>query len=551
VLAVLAVRPGVPPARLVHHAAGARSARDVLAFAPLAGTEAESVGAHREAAAHYRVALEHVEDLPLEQIAQLQERYSYECYLTDQGTEAIRARKAALAAWRTLGERLKEGDSLRALSRFNWSAGQRAEADRYAVDAVGVLETLPPGPELAMAYSNLSQLNMLAHEIPAAVAWAHRTLELAEPMGQLDVVSHALNNLGSSKLIAGDPSGRADLEKSLQIALDGDFQEHAARSYTNLAANAVVARDYPQADLHLQVGISYCDDRDLDLWRTYMVGWRARARFERVDWDGASQDIETVLRDPRTGPMGRVMALTFLGHMRIRRGDPDSDSPLQEARAIASLMDETQRLAPLADAFAEAAWLADDHETVVREVRAAYELTRSHHEPWPKGMLAVWLWRAGALDEIPTDIARPYALEISGDWQAASQVWGEVGCPYERANILAWYGGEAGQREALGVFEQLGATPAAQALRRKMRAQGMQGVPRGSRASTRLDPHGLTKREAQILGLLSQGLRNSAIAKRLFLSTKTVDHHVSSILTKLNVPSRAEAVAVARKLEES
>jgi DNA-binding CsgD family transcriptional regulator len=237
--------------------------------------------------------------------------------------------------------------------------------------------------------------------------------------------------------------------------------------------------------------------------------------------------------------------------MRVRRGDPDSDSPLQEARAIAAVMDETQRLAPLADALAEAAWLADDHETVVREVRTAYELTRGHSEPWPKGMLATWLWRAGALAEIPTDIARPYALEISGDWQAASQVWGEVGCPYERANMLAWYGGEAGQREALGVFEQLGATPAAQALRRKMRAQGMQGVPRGSRASTRLDPHGLTKREVQILGLLSEGLRNSAIAKRLFLSTKTVDHHVSSILTKLNVPSRAEAVAVARKLAES
>jgi DNA-binding NarL/FixJ family response regulator len=83
-----------------------------------------------------------------------------------------------------------------------------------------------------------------------------------------------------------------------------------------------------------------------------------------------------------------------------------------------------------------------------------------------------------------------------------------------------------------------------------MRARGLQGIPRGSRASTRLDPHGLTRREAEILQLLAKGLRNSAIARKLFLSTKTVDHHVSSILTKLGVPSRAEAAALARKLSD-
>ena len=162
--------------------------------------------------------------------------------------------------------------------------------------------------------------------------------------------------------------------------------------------------------------------------------------------------------------------------------------------------------------------------------------------------MAIWLWRAGSLQQIPTDIALPYVLEIAHDWQGAARAWKDLGCPYERANILAWYGGEAEQREALAMFEQMGATPAAQALRKQMRARGVQGIPRGSRTSTRLDPHGLTRREVEILSLLSEGLRNAAIAKRLFLSTKTVDHHVSAILTKLGVPSRAEAVAMARKL---
>jgi DNA-binding CsgD family transcriptional regulator len=312
-----------------------------------------------------------------------------------------------------------------------------------------------------------------------------------------------------------------------------------------------MAREHERAARYLRDGITYCDDRDLDSWRLYMLSWSAQSRFERADWNGASEDAEVVLRDPRTAAISRITALTVVGHLRIRRGDPDAQSPLQEARTIASAMQETQRVAPLADALADAAWLLDDRERVIREVSPVYASARAQPDPWIRGMLVAWLWRAGALEDIPADIAKPYALEIAGDWQSAAHAWGELGCPYDRANMLAWYGGEAEQREALAAFEQLGAAPAAQALRRRMRAQGVQGIPRGSRSSTRQDPLGLTRREAQILGLLSEGLRNAAIAKRLFLSTKTVDHHVSSILTKLGVPSRAEAVAMARKLSQS
>jgi DNA-binding CsgD family transcriptional regulator/tetratricopeptide (TPR) repeat protein len=552
VLAILAERPGTPPALLAHHAAGARSDSDVLRFAPLAGAHAAAVGAHREAAAHYRLAIRHADSLPPGDQAVLHERYSYECYLTDQPKEAVEARLAALAIWRTLGERLKEGDALRWLSRLSWFAGRRVDADRYGREAVAVLELLPRGPELAMAYSNRSQLDMLAHEVASATDWAQRTIRLAQDLGNLEILSHALNNLGTARLIAGEMAGLADLERSLQIALANDFQEHVARAYTNLSARHVAARDYPSAEHSLRAGIAYCDDRDLDSWRLYMLSWSARLRFEKVDWNGASEDAEAVLRDPRTAPISRVIALTILGQMRIRRGDPDSRSPLEEARTMVSGMQETQRVAPLADAFAEAAWqMEEDREGVIREVLPAYELTCKHPDPWVKGMLATWLWRAGALEEPPTDVALPYRLEMTGDWEGAARTWQELGCPYEKATMQGWYGGEAQQREALAIFEQLGAAPAAQVLRKKMRALGIQGIPRGSRSSTRLDPHGLTKREAEILGLLSAGLRNSVIAKRLFLSTKTVDHHVSAILTKLGVPSRAEAVAMARKLSQS
>ena len=198
----------------------------------------------------------------------------------------------------------------------------------------------------------------------------------------------------------------------------------------------------------------------------------------------------------------------------------------------------------------KAAWLAGDLDGVVREAAPAYERVSPRRDPRMKGDLAAWLWRANALKGAPIEIAEPYAIEISGNWQGAARAWHALGCPYEHAIVLGWYGGEPEQREALSIFEQLGAAPAAEALRRQMRSRGIRGIPRGSRTSTRRNPLGLTRREAQILALLSEGLRKSAIARRLFVSTKTVDHHVSSILTKLGVPSRAEAVAMARNPQD-
>jgi DNA-binding CsgD family transcriptional regulator len=174
-------------------------------------------------------------------------------------------------------------------------------------------------------------------------------------------------------------------------------------------------------------------------------------------------------------------------------------------------------------------------------------MARAVRDPWLKGELAIWLWRVNALTKVPNDVAPPYKLEMAGDWRAAADAWEALGCPYEQAKVLGWNGTEREERQALARLEKLGATPAAQLLRKKMRDRGVRGVPRGSRSSTRSNPHGLTRREAQILELLSEGLRNSAIAKRLFLTTKTVDHHVSAILAKLGVPSRALAIAMARQ----
>jgi DNA-binding NarL/FixJ family response regulator len=83
---------------------------------------------------------------------------------------------------------------------------------------------------------------------------------------------------------------------------------------------------------------------------------------------------------------------------------------------------------------------------------------------------------------------------------------------------------------------------------RRLRERGARGVPRGPRPATRENPAGLTARELEVLALVAGGLRNAQIAERLFLSEKTVDHHVSAILRKLDVRTRAQASADAVRL---
>jgi DNA-binding CsgD family transcriptional regulator/tetratricopeptide (TPR) repeat protein len=547
VFAALSVRPHISAARLAHHAAGARNSAAVMQFTPLAAMQASSVGSHREAVSLYEVALLYAQDIAPDERARLYERLSYECYLTGQHERAIEARRAALEVWRASGARMREGDALQWLSRLSWFVERRADANRYGAEAVSTLESLPHGPELARAYSACAQLDMESHELESGISWAQRAIALAEPCAEKEILCDALGMLGTIRLIAGDASGWADLERALRMALDCELQEQVASTYTDLSAMAVSWRQYDKASHWFSEGLAYCEKHDLDGLRRYMLMYRARKNFEQGDWPAASEDAEAVLRDPLATPITRIPALRTLAHIRIRRGDPQAEAALEEAWALGGAVQELQRIGTLAAIRAEAAWLAGDREGVQKAVGPAYELVCQRRDPRMKGELASWLWRVGALQDQPTEIADPYAQEISGDWRAAARAWKGLDCPYEYACLLAWHGIETEQREALEILERLGAAPAAQVLRKRMRAEGVRAVPRGSRVSTRSNRLGLTRREAEILALVSQGMRNSAIAKRLFVSTRTVDRHVSAILSKLGVRSRGEAVAMAGK----
>jgi len=158
-----------------------------------------------------------------------------------------------------------------------------------------------------------------------------------------------------------------------------------------------------------------------------------------------------------------------------------------------------------------------------------------------------WLWKAGVPRSAPTECEPAYAAQIEGRWAEAAELWRQLGCPFERALALS-EGDSDARREAFAILESLGATATLEAVREQLRAAGIRGVPRGPRATTAANPAGLTKREMDVLLLLAQGLQNAEIARRLVRSEKTVDHHVSTILSKLAVRTRTEAASTARRL---
>src|SRR5262249_54155599 len=188
--------------RLAHHAAGFGDRAAVVRHAPLAAARAARLGAHREAAELFQLALRHHEP-PDRQRAALLEQLSYEGYLTDQLTRARDSWLEALAIHEREQDARSVGTAQRWLSRLPWARGQNPASKRYAAAAVSTLEPVEPGPELAMACSNLAQLRMLADDTAAALHWGTKALGLARELGDRETEMHALNNVGTALAMAG------------------------------------------------------------------------------------------------------------------------------------------------------------------------------------------------------------------------------------------------------------------------------------------------------------------------------------------------------------
>ena len=275
------------------------------------------------------------------------------------------------------------------------------------------------------------------------------------------------------------------------------------------------------------------------------MGSRSRLKLLVGDWDDALADADSVLNGSGA-PLARTWPLLIRAVVSLRRSGDDAGG-LEEAWRLARRYGELVRMLPVAAAIVERSWLTGTADPRVDECRAVFDGAPVTGLEWSRGELASWLRR---IDPTFTadGVAEPYRLLFDRQFDAASDAFHALSTPYDAALALVDSGDVALTRRALDVLDRLGADAVAAKVRSDLRARGETVVPAPRRATTLANPAGLTTRQVEVLRLLEDGLTNAELAERLFLSIKTVDHHVSAILTKLDVTKRRDAVRRAKEV---
>lgn len=532
--------------RIIHHAKNANDHEAVVKYAPIAARQAASLGAHIEASRLYLSAIEYDQGRDKDILVGLYERYANECYLTNRIKEAIVYQGKALNIYKEKDDREGMGNSQWFLSRLWWFDGDRRQAELWARQAVDLLADRPASRAKAMAFSNMSQLRMLSDQPIECMHWGEIAVGIARQLNDEEILCHALNNVGTVQMrIASHKQKGLDLlRQSLDIALRNGYQEHAARAYSNLFTNSVRIRDYALAQTVLREGLQYCEERELDSWKTYILSGKARMLLDTGVWNEALQIAGDLLAREDQPSIVRIGALVVKGTIKMRRGDNDALPLLLEAKTKASESMELQRILPAMTALLEYDWLTGGECVNDYSIEAAISLTGQSASLMENGAFAFWLRKARNRELPLPNVHEAYNTD---DPRKAAGLWQQLGCPYEQALFL-FEGDEDDKRKAIAIAHRLGAEAIGEKMKQGLRSAGIKSIPRGLRKTTQQNPAQLTDREIGVLTLLKEGLQNKEIGSRLFISAKTVDHHISAILFKLNVNSRTKAVREALRL---
>ena len=529
------------PARLAHHAEAAGDGAAVLRHAPAAGERAAALGVAPRGggAVRPRAALRR---RPGARAARRAARAPLVRVLPDRADRRARSRRAARAL--DVHRAARRPRCARATPPLALAPGlvrrRPRAADEEARRAVELLEPLAPGRELAMAYSNLAQLRMLARRPAGATSWGERAIELAERLGETEILVHALNNVGTAELQAGGDGGRREARAQPRAGarrrprgarrprVHQPRRRRVERARLRDAATAISTPGSPTAREH-----------DLDAWLAYMTGWRARSQLDQGRWDDAADSATLVLgrpdvarrragsrRSPSRARCARAAATRTPGRRSTRRSS--------SARGTGEL----QRLAPVAGARAEARWLGG------RPARSAARPTRRSRSALEQrdALGAGRAVRSGAggpasSTSIELDaVAEPYRLELAGETRRPPRAWDALGCPYEAALALATPGREAPQRRGLAELQRLGAGRRRGASRARCASAACATSRAGPRAATRENPAGHDRARARGARARRRGPaqrrdRRSACSSR----RRPSRHHVSAILRKLDV----------------
>jgi DNA-binding CsgD family transcriptional regulator len=531
-------------ARLAFHAEGAGNAELVVRYAPRAGRRAAALGARREAAAQYERALRFVPETDIRTRAELLDSLAQQMDFVDRWEDAVETCSAAVALWHELGDSRREADSRLSLG---WSLRRlcRGADFEQASDALLKLtEPLGPSPQLARAYNALAYRHLTRGRYEDSLAVGRLVREMSEQLSLGDVISDSLS-IEARVVRAMGNDWTLLMRAALQTALSGGHEYQVGLVLANMYPMYCADLRHEEAEQTYHQALAFCDVHDIGTFGACLLADRAGI-FEKLGrWDECVAITHTMLEEQSVSPANRIPPLCYQAKVMARRGHDGYWRYLDEAMHLALGLDDPEWLIIVGLARVEAYWLEGRVDAARAELDRVREASAALGVPFRR-WVALWTRRLTGTAE-PIDL-EPFASQLAGDAAHAAELWDRLGYHYEAALALLDAEDESLLRVSLTRLSDLGAEAAARLLRQRMRDLGIRSIPTGPRTASRKHPRGLTTREQEILELLSQGRSNEEISASLFISVRTVEHHVSAILGKLGATTRKGAAEEALKL---
>jgi DNA-binding NarL/FixJ family response regulator len=477
-----------------------------------------------------------------------------------------------------------EAKALVHLARLYWEAGDFQRQWQTVWAALRVAEPLGESESLARAYALVAEAHMLNDQHAEAVEWADRALAMADTLGCPAVRATALVNKGTAlaDTPAGHDQGISLLEQAIAEAEAGNFGYVLHRALYNLLAHQVGVWP-PERSRRLLQRMRETGERtgrgseapgwamyrseiaivegDLETALAAMRGARSPELVPLEGWiDPFWIDLHEANLLLETGELDLAEACLERHGAQVQpRLDPCDAAWLWAVRLGVSARrgDLGAARVALAGYMAAPAWRAWSWKHSTLGVHGLIAALRAGLPPAEVRPLLDAVDRATPEDPdrwSPRRAGRQHleaaVLEASGDRQRALDAYRQVLAHHDiyRAAYLLADCHHGAARCLLALGDQPGALDhARQAARLLERWPGWRRDEVGAllrrlgdRAAPADGPNALTPREREISALLSEGLSNGDIARRLYISTKTVSVHVSNILAKLNMTSRTE-----------
>lgn len=440
--------------------------------------------------------------------------------------------------------------------------GNGAAASGWLARAESVMDADDPGPVRGWLWL---MAGFFAGDCDAACALFDRARERGRATGDVDLELTALSDRGGRLVAAGRVTeGLAAIDESLAGALAGECRrlETVVWACCTMLGACEQAGDLVRATEWMRVidGFTerYCCPFMYATCRTHY----GNLLVARGRWDDAERELAAAVRmSGRAGPVPHAHAVARLADLRLRqgrveeaeillggcadeivaakarlaRGEPEVAIALLQRCLDGAGIDAGSVLALLVEGHLA----AGDQDAATSAAAQLESLAQAHPDGYPAAQAAT---AAGHVAAAAGDLDG-----AAGRFHAALAIFVRLELPVDAAHVrlaLARAGAQrrpevaiAEARAALEVFDRIGAAVHADAAAALLRALGVPGRT-GARGAT-----GLTSREDEVLRLVGLGLTNPEIARRLHISRKTAAHHVSSVLAKLGVRNRAEAVA--------